>query len=247
MADAFTPSRDIARLIEIMAALRTPVTGCPWDLEQSFETIAPYTIEEAYEVADAIARRDLVNLKDELGDLLLQVVYHARLAEEQGAFAFGDVVEAITRKMIRRHPHVFAGGLARDQSEIKATWERIKAEERAEKTVGRARLAEPATGSTSTWGSSGKPGEALSPSILADVPAVLPALTRALKLQDKAAKVGFDWPHLKPVFDKLKEEIAEFEEVALPADPRGEERRPKHAASGRLAERESEAAIKEEF
>src|SRR5260221_2647958 len=104
MADTLKPSRDIGRLIEIMAALRTPVTGCPWDLEQSFETIAPYTIEEAYEVADAIARRDLVDLKDELGDLLLQVVYHARLAEEQGAFAFGDVVEALTKKMIRRHP-----------------------------------------------------------------------------------------------------------------------------------------------
>ena len=137
MADTLTPSRDIGRLIEIMAALRTPKTGCPWDLEQSFETIAPYTIEEAYEVADAIARRDLVDLKDELGDLLLQVVYHARIAEEQGAFAFGDVVEAVTKKMIRRHPHVFGDGTARDPSAVKATWDQIKAEERAEKAAER--------------------------------------------------------------------------------------------------------------
>ncbi len=216
MADTFTPSRDIARLIEIMAALRTPVTGCPWDLEQSFETIAPYTIEEAYEVADAIARGDLVDLKDELGDLLLQVVYHARLAEEQGSFAFGDVVEAITRKMIRRHPHVFAGGLARDQSEIKATWERIKAEERAEKAARARPIGRADSGLHFASDPFRKRGEALSSSILADVPAALPALTRALKLQDKAAKVGFDWPNLAPVFDKLREEIAEFEEVALP-------------------------------
>ena len=137
MADTLRPSRDIGRLIEVMAALRTPKTGCPWDLEQSFETIAPYTIEEAYEVADAIARRDLVDLKDELGDLLLQVVYHARLAEEQGAFAFGDVVEAVTKKMIRRHPHVFGDGTARDPSAVKATWDQIKAEERAEKAAER--------------------------------------------------------------------------------------------------------------
>jgi ATP diphosphatase len=247
MTDAFTPSRDIARLIEIMAALRTPVTGCPWDLEQNFETIAPYTIEEAYEVADAIARRDLIDLKDELGDLLLQVVYHARLAEEQGAFSFGDVVDAITRKMIRRHPHVFADGAARDPAAVKATWERIKAEERAEKAA--AHAAAP---------SSGERGEKKS-ALLGDVPIGLPALTRAIKLQDKAAKVGFDWPNLAPVFDKLKEEIAEFEEVALPADPRREVlfasgdsptgSRPPGAngASGRLAGGESEAAIKEEF
>jgi nucleoside triphosphate diphosphatase len=238
MADTFTPSRDIARLIEIMAALRTPVTGCPWDLEQSFETIAPYTIEEAYEVADAIARGDLVDLKDELGDLLLQVVYHARLAEEQGSFAFGDVVESITRKMIRRHPHVFAGGLARDQSEIKATWERIKTEERAEKAAERVLLASP---------SPRVRGEGMRPSILADVPAALPALTRALKLQGKAAKVGFDWPNLAPVFEKLREEIAEFEEVALPIDPRGKDRSIGPAPGGRLPAGESPGAIKEEF
>jgi len=122
-----TPSRDVSRLIEIMAALRAPVTGCPWDLEQNFASIAPYTIEEAYEVAEAIARGDLDDLRDELGDLLLQVVYHARMAEEQGAFAFGDVVEAITRKMIRRHPHVFAdaeGGWRRRMSASSGTGSR---------------------------------------------------------------------------------------------------------------------------
>ena len=236
MTDAITPSRDITRLVEIMAALRTPVTGCPWDLEQNFETIAPYTIEEAYEVADAIARRDLPDLKDELGDLLLQVVYHARLAEEQGAFAFGDVVEAITRKMIRRHPHVFGDGAARDQASIKATWDRIKAEERAEKAAERARLPSPLSREQTKTSST-----------LADIPVGLPSLTRAIKLQDKAAKVGFDWPNLAPVFDKLKEEIAEFEEVALPADPRGKEQSNTPAPSGRLREAESEGAIKEEF
>ena len=240
MANEVTPSRDIARLIEIMAALRTPVTGCPWDLEQNFETIAPYTIEEAYEVADAIARRDLADLKDELGDLLLQVIYHARLAEEQGAFAFGNVVEAITRKMIRRHPHVFAEGAARDPEQVKANWERIKADERAEKAAERARLAEGTADALNVRRPS--PGSQM-PATLADVPVGLPALTRAIKLQDKAAKVGFDWPNLAPVFEKLKEEIAEFEEVALPADPRAI----KPAASGRLRDAESEAAIKEEF
>src|SRR5881398_4243476 len=126
------PGRDIARLIEIMAALRAPGSGCPWDLEQNFQTIAPYTIEEAYEVADAISRGDLDDLKDELGDLLLQVVFHARMAEEQSAFSFGDVVEAITRKMIRRHPHVFADKDGRlTPADVKGAWDRIKAEEKA--------------------------------------------------------------------------------------------------------------------
>src|SRR5216110_756101 len=132
------PSRDISRLIEIMAALRTPVAGCPWDLEQNFATIAPYTIEEAYEVVEAISRGDLDDLCEELGDLLLQVVFHARMAEEQDAFAFGDVVEAITRKMIRRHPHVFAdkdGNIA--PAGVKSAWERIKAEEKAERAARR--------------------------------------------------------------------------------------------------------------
>src|SRR5471030_2839452 len=126
-----TPSRDIARLLEIMAALRTPQTGCPWDLEQNFSTIAPYTLEEAYEVADAIARGDLADLRDELGDLLLQVVFHARMAEEQGAFDFGDVVETVTAKLVRRHPHVFADAEGRTAKAVEGLWERIKLEEKA--------------------------------------------------------------------------------------------------------------------
>src|ERR1041385_7180021 len=125
------PSRDIARLIEIMAALRTPGSGCPWDLEQNFETIAPYTIEEAYEVADAVARPHRDDLKDELGDLLLQVVFHARMAEEQNSFAFGDVVQAITEKLIRRHPHVFGDKGGMSTPEVNAQWDKIKAEEKA--------------------------------------------------------------------------------------------------------------------
>lgn len=224
MANTVTPSRDIARLIEIMAALRTPGTGCPWDLEQSFETIAPYTIEEAYEVADAIARGDLADIKDELGDLLLQVVYHARLAEEQNAFAFGDVVEAVTTKMIRRHPHVFGDDAARSAGAVKGMWDRIKAEEKAAKQNG-----------------DGTPA-----SILADIPIGLPSFTRAIKLQNKAAKVGFDWPNLGPVFDKLKEELAEFEEVALPHDPRGEPSRSR-PENANVVDTANKNAIKEEF
>lgn len=221
------PSHDIARLIEIMAALRAPETGCPWDLEQTFETIAPYTIEEAYEVSDAIARNDLVDLKDELGDLLLQVAYHARMAEEQGAFAFGDVVEAITAKMIRRHPHVFGAPEERAAGMAPGFWSRIKAEERADKAAARAKLSgeQNATGNAHLL-PQGRRGEGL----LADVPLNLPALTRAIKLQDKAAKVGFDWPSLAPVFDKMREELAELEDVATPADPRGPapDRTPEH-------------------
>ena len=220
-----TPSKDIARLIEIMAALRTPGTGCPWDLEQSFASIAPYTIEEAYEVADAIARGDLGDLKDELGDLLLQVVYHARMAEEEGAFAFGDVVEAITAKMIRRHPHVFGTADERAAGAAPGFWARIKAEEKAEKDAAHAAEA-PSAHSSRREGS------------LADIPVALPALTRAVKLQDKAAKVGFDWPSLAPVFEKMREELAELEDVAVPADPRG-------AAPDRTPART--ARIEEEF
>jgi nucleoside triphosphate diphosphatase len=191
-----TPSKDISRLIEIMAALRTPVTGCPWDLEQTFATIAPYTLEEAFEVADAIERGDLADLKDELGDLLLQVVYHARMAEEQGAFQFGDVVEGVTAKMIRRHPHVFGDETASSASAVNGLWDRIKAGEREHKTANAARV-----------------------SILDDVPLALPGLTRAIKLQSKAAKVGFDWPSLTPVFDKMREEMAELEEVVCSPSP----------------------------
>ena len=181
------PSRDIARLIEIMAALRTPGTGCPWDLEQSFETIAPYTLEEAYEVADAIARGDLADLKDELGDLLLQVVFHARMAQEQGIFDFDDVVETITEKLIRRHPHVFADAQGRTAEAVKGLWERIKAEERAER------------------------GEAAPGGALQGVPVALPALTRALKLQNKAGRVGFDWNDPRAVLAKIREEADEIE------------------------------------
>src|ERR1700733_9517996 len=189
-----TPSRDIKGLLDIMAALRTPGTGCPWDLEQNFASIAPYTIEEAYEVTDAIARGDLPDLCDELGDLLLQVVFHARMAEEQGAFAFADVVEAITRKMIRRHPHVFAD---RDgvitPAHVKGAWERIKAEEKAERAARR------------------PPEEAAHKSFLSGVKAGQPALMRAMELQRKASKVGFDWNDPRAVLHKIREEADEIE------------------------------------
>jgi ATP diphosphatase len=185
------PSRDIARLLEIMAALRTPGTGCPWDLEQSFATIAPYTIEEAYEVADAIARGDLADLRDELGDLLLQVVFHARMAQEQGAFDFGDVVQALTEKLVRRHPHVFGDVRDLTPAAVEGLWERIKREERAQKASER-RDREPA-------------------GALAGVPVTLPALTRALKLQAKAGKVGFDWNDPRAVLAKIREEADEIE------------------------------------
>jgi ATP diphosphatase len=188
-----TPSRDIGRLIEIMAALRTPQSGCPWDLAQNFATIAPYTIEEAYEVADAIAREDLADLKDELGDLLLQVVFHARMAEEQGAFDFGGVVEAIAEKLIRRHPHVFGDERSQTPQAVEALWERIKAQEKA------ARGPSPSEGA------------------LAGVPVALPALTRALKLQAKAGRVGFDWNDPRAVLRKIREEADEIE-AALDGD-----------------------------
>ncbi len=189
-----TPSRDISRLIEIMAQLRTPGTGCPWDLEQTFATIAPYTIEEAYEVAEAIARNDPVDLCDELGDLLLQVVFHARMAEEQNAFSFGDVVEAITRKMIRRHPHVFpdsSGYIA--PSDVRGTWERIKAEEKAERAARKPLKEAPAS------------------SLLAGIKAGQPALARAMALQWKASTVGFDWNDPRAVLAKIREEADEIE------------------------------------
>jgi ATP diphosphatase len=190
-----TPSRDISRLLEIMAALRTPGTGCPWDLEQDFATIAPYTIEEAYEVVDAIARGDLDDLKDELGDLLLQVVFHARMAEEQHAFSFGDVVEAISRKMIRRHPHVFADSDGRlTPGHVKEAWDRIKAEEKAERAAGRP--AEEHVAHTS---------------LLSGVKAGQPALTRAMELQRKASTVGFDWNDPRAVLHKIREEADEIE------------------------------------
>ncbi|MEL6978715.1 MAG: nucleoside triphosphate pyrophosphohydrolase [Pseudomonadota bacterium] len=208
VADAFGARRDadpalqrraasgVQALIEVMARLRAP-DGCPWDQEQSFESIAPYTIEEAYEVADAIARGDLIDLRDELGDLLLQVVYHARIAEERGAFDAADVADAATRKMIRRHPHVFAGAERGD-------WEAIKAAEKAERAAAKA-VSTPSL-------------SAPAPSVLDDVPAPLPALMRAEKLQRRAARVGFDWPDAGGVLDKLSEEVAELLEASAESD-----------------------------
>lgn len=175
----------LERLLAIMARLRDPADGCPWDLKQTFATIAPYTLEEAYEVADAIERNDLSDLKDELGDMLLQVVFHARIAEEQGVFAFDDVARAINDKMIRRHPHVFGAEAYATGEAQTAAWEAIKAQERA--------------------------GKGRSSSLLDDVPAGLPAMTRAVKLTKRAARVGFDWPELSLVLDKLREEIGEME------------------------------------
>jgi nucleoside triphosphate diphosphatase len=194
-----TPSRDIGRLIEIMAALRTPKTGCPWDLEQNFATIAPYTLEEAYEVADAIARGDLADLQEELGDLLLQVVFHARMAQEQGAFDFGDVVEAVSAKLVRRHPHVFGERRADNPEAVKGLWEEIKAEEKERKR---------AKAGASVPSQEGA---------LAGVSIALPALTRALKLQAKAGKVGFDWNDIRAVLRKIREETDEIE-AALEID-----------------------------
>jgi MazG family protein len=191
-------SRDISRLIEIMAALRDPKTGCPWDIEQNFQTIKPYTIEEAYEVADAIERNDLDDLCEELGDLLLQVVYHARMAEEADEFSFGDVVHAVTRKMIRRHPHVFAVSNAATPDAVKIQWDEIKAEEKRERAERRARR-----GIT----------EDSRQGFLGDVQRSQPALTEALKLQQRAAKVGFDWSEAEPILDKIEEEIGELREA----------------------------------
>jgi ATP diphosphatase len=199
-----TPSRDISCLLDIMARLRTPGSGCPWDLEQNFATIAPYTIEEAYEVADAIARGDLNDLRDELGDLLLQVVFHARMAEEQHAFSFGEVVEAITAKMIRRHPHVFAdtdGKLT--PSDVKGAWDRIKAEEKAERAARRPE------------------GDASHKSLLSSVKAGQPALSRAMQLQRRASSVGFDWNDPRAVLHKIREEADEIE-AALDRGDAGE-------------------------
>ena len=188
------PSREIDRLLEVMARLRDPETGCSWDQKQTFQSIVPYTIEEAYEVKDAIDREDMRDLCDELGDLLLQVVYHAEIAKEQGAFDFGDVVEVINRKMIRRHPHVF-GTEEQKKNGIKAgEWERIKAVERARKAAL-------------------KPLQSVGevPLLLDSVPATLPALSHAMKLQKRASTVGFDWNDIGLVFDKLREEFKEFE------------------------------------
>ena len=200
-----TPSKDIVRLLEIMEALRTPLTGCPWDLEQDFASIAPYTIEEAYEVADAIARGDKIDLREELGDLLLQVVFHARIAQEEGSFEFGDVVEAVTTKMIRRHPHVFgsdAGAPRPGTDGVNTLWREIKAQEKAERAAARA--------------AAGLPDE--KKGLLGDVPIGFPALTRAVKLQAKASTVGFDWNDARLVLDKIREEIDEVDAALAQGD-----------------------------
>ena len=182
------PRQEIATLLAIMQALRTPETGCPWDLQQDFSSIAPYTLEEAYEVLDAIERGEMDDLREELGDLLLQVVYHAQMAKEADHFEFADVVEAITTKMVRRHPHVFGDPAARAAGVETGFWERAKDAERKGTENQRAR-------------------------VLDDVPAALPALTRALKLQKRAARVGFDWPDVSMVLDKIVEEAQELTEA----------------------------------
>jgi len=182
------PASDLDGLLQLMARLRSKDGGCPWDIEQTFASIAPHTIEEAYEVADAIDHGDMAHLKDELGDLLFQVVFYAQMAKEQGDFDFHDIAAAITDKMIRRHPHVFGDQSGIDDAEAQTVnWEALKSEERKAK-------------------SDGKPHGAL-----ADVSPGLPALMRAAKLQKRAARVGFDWPDAKPVFDKFREEAAELE------------------------------------
>lgn len=202
MADRHPQLKTLDELLAIMRALRAPETGCPWDLKQSFATIAPYTIEEAYEVADAIRRGDRDALKEELGDLLLQVVYHAHMAEEDGQFAFPDVVDGIARKMIRRHPHLFSDPslhddpCLRDAFEPERHWEQIKDREKA---------------------------RAASISVLENVPLALPALARAQKLQAKAARVGFDWPDLASTFAKVEEEVDELREALGSHDAAAEE------------------------
>ena len=187
-----TAETELRRLLDIMAALRAPATGCPWDQVQTYATIAPYTIEEAYEVADAITRRDFTDLPDELGDLLFQVVFHARMAEEEGRFAFADVARSIADKMVRRHPHVFAEAEIRNAGAQTEAWEAQKRRERAAKAQS---------------------------GVLAGIPVALPALSRAQKLAARAARVGFDWPDAAAVLEKLDEETAELRAELPTADP----------------------------
>jgi len=194
MSDTDSPldrpiDRQIDRLCEIMKRLRDPQSGCPWDIKQDFDTIAPYTIEEAYEVADAIQQNDSEKLCDELGDLLLQVVFHAQIATDRNLFNFDDVARGVSEKMIRRHPHIFADITASTEDEVRKNWEQIKAEERAANHQ-----------------------DALSPlSLMDDIPKNMPATKVALKMQKRAASVGFDWPDISDVIAKLKEETAELE------------------------------------
>ncbi|MDF1686151.1 MAG: nucleoside triphosphate pyrophosphohydrolase [Parvibaculaceae bacterium] len=188
-------TRSIHALLAVMAQLRNPDGGCPWDLEQDFNSIAPYTLEEAYEVVDAIERHNLVDLREELGDLLLQVVFHAQMASEQQAFDFSDVVQGIVEKMIRRHPHVFGDEESKTAGAVAGRWDQIKEQEKAEKLKATLNAGEQAPAPES---------------LLDDVPVVLPGLTQAVKLQKKAAKVGFDWPDTSQVIDKLNEEMLEL-------------------------------------
>ncbi len=198
--------REIEDLLAIMAALRTPDTGCPWDLVQTFQSIVPFTIEEAYEVADAVERGDMADLTDELGDLLLQVVFFAQMAREEGRFDFGDVVYAITSKLIRRHPHVF--GDTRDLSPegVKKLWGEIKAAEKADRRLAREKA--------------GLPAELEAKGVLSGVPVALPGLSRAVKLQSKASSVGFDWNDARLVIDKIREETIEIEDAISGGDKR---------------------------
>ena len=188
MSNAPNDALGIQRLLAVMARLRDPETGCPWDIEQTYDTIAPYTIEEAYEVAEAIRNGDMAELRDELGDLLLQVVYHARMAEEEQHFDFDTVAGEVADKMIRRHPHVFGEDVVESAEAQTANWEQQKAVERARKA-----------------GESGR-----APGVLDGIALALPALLRAVKLQKRAGRVGFDWPEVEPVFAKIEEEIAEL-------------------------------------
>ena len=187
--DTTAPASAFLKLIDVMSRLRTPESGCPWDIEQSYATIAPYTIEEAYEVADAIERGDMTDLKEELGDLLFQVVFHSQMAAEDGAFDIADVANGIADKMVRRHPHVFESPDDRSATEQTRAWERIKADERASKA------------------------SEVNPSALDGVALSLPALLRAEKLQNRAARVGFDWAEAEPIFDKLAEETQEVRDA----------------------------------
>lgn len=211
---------DILKLAEIMAKLRAPETGCPWDLEQDFATIAPYTIEEAYEVADAIERNDMDALKDELGDLLLQVVFHSQMAAERGLFDLQDVIDAISHKMIRRHPHVFADVEADTADAVTGNWEAIKAIERQSKSADH--------------------------SALADIAVSLPALLRAQKLQKRAARTGFDWPDIEGAIAKMEEEVIELREAKTSAEREDEAGDVLFAAVNicRLADVDAETALK---
>jgi ATP diphosphatase len=194
---------EIDRLLDVMARLRDPESGCPWDKVQTFETIAPYTIEEAYEVAEAIAEGDMEGLQGELGDLLFQVIFYAQMSSESGRYGFADIARSISDKMIRRHPHVFAGASVESADAQTAEWEAQKREEREAKSKARG----------------------VFPSVLDDVPAALPALARAVKLQKRAAGVGFDWPDVSGVLDKMAEEVEELrvEQTAGNADAMAEE------------------------